>query len=405
VSFDPGATRADFPILATSVHGNALTYLDNAASAQKPLVVLDRMRRFMLSEYSNVHRGIHHLANVATEAYEGAREILRRFLNAAHREEIIFTKSVTDAINLVASSLGQRLVPGDEVIVSVMEHHSNIIPWHFLRERRGINLKWVPVSEQGSFLFDEFLKLLTPGTKIVALTHMSNVLGTVPPVRNIIRAAHEVGALVLLDGAQAAVHCPVDVQDLDVDFYGVTGHKLYGPTGVGVLYGKLNLLKDMPPFLGGGEMVKEMSLGEAIYEDPPYRFEAGTPPIVEAVGLGAAVSYLEGLGRDEVFAHESEIFAYAYDALKDIPGLRIYGQAENKGAIISFNLSGTNAYDVAAILDRCGVAVRAGTHCAQPLLTFFDTKATCRASFALYNTRDEVDRLVDAVLKARSLLN
>lgn len=398
--YDVDAYRRDFPILSLTVHGHPLTYLDNGASAQKPQVVIDRMNRLMTTEYANVHRGLHYLANAATEAFEEAREIVRAFLNARHLDEIIFTKSITEAANLVASSLGQSIGEGDEIVLSVMEHHSNIVPWHFLRERKGAVIRWAPVDDEGNFLLDEFAKLLGPRTKVVAITHMSNVLGTVTPIKEIVRLAHEVGAKVFVDGAQAAVHLPVDVQDIDADFYGITGHKLYGPTGIGVLYGKRDLLAVMPPFLGGGEMIREVDYDTVTYGEPPHRFEAGTPPIIEAAGLGAALTYIDSIGRERIAAHEESLRDYAHERLARINSLRIYGQARNKGAIVAFNLEGAHAHDVATILDRYGVAVRAGTHCAQPLLKRFETTATCRASFALYNTREEVDRLAEALQKA-----
>ncbi len=404
-SYDVEQVRADFPALAMEVHGHPLTYLDNAASAQKPVQVLDRIRRAYESEYSNVHRGLHFLANAMTEAYEGARESARRFLNAASLDEIIFTRSGTGSVNLVANSLGQSIQPGDEIVLSIMEHHSNIVPWTFLRDRKGAVIKWAPVHEDGSFDFEAFEQLLTPRTKIVAVTHMSNVLGTVTPIKRIIQAAHHVGAKVLVDGCQAAVHLPVDVRDLDADFYVVTGHKLYGPTGIGLLYGKRHLLAEMPPYEGGGEMIREVEETRVTYAEPPHRFEAGTPPIVQAVGLGAALDYMDLIGRERIAAHEHAISAYAHEQLGAMNSLRIIGTAADKGAIISFEMKGAHPHDVATIIDRYGVAVRAGTHCAQPLLARYGTTATCRASFALYNTRSDVDRLAAALLKAQDLFS
>jgi cysteine desulfurase/selenocysteine lyase len=401
-AYDLAAVRADFPILATTVYGHPLTYLDNGASAQKPKAVIERMVRLMESEYANVHRGLHYLANASTEAYEGARETVRRFVNAASSDEIVFTKSITEAINLVATSLGQSIEAGDEIVLSILEHHSNIVPWHFLRERKGAVIKWAPVADDGSFLLEEYVKLLGPRTKVVAITQMSNVTGTVTPVAEIVAAAHAVGAKVFVDGAQGAVHLPIDVQALDVDFYGITGHKLYGPTGIGALYGKRDLLAAMPPYLGGGEMIRDVTEDRVTYGEPPYRFEAGTPPIVEAAGLAAALDYIEGLGRAAIAAHEAELRDYAMARLKEINSLTIYGEAPNKGAIVAFNLAGAHAHDVATVLDRYGIAVRAGSHCAQPLLARYGQVATCRASFALYNTVDEIDRLVDGLRKAQS---
>ncbi len=404
-SYDLEAVRADFPALSLEVNGHPLSYLDNAASAQKPRQVLDRMRQAYESEYSNVHRGLHYLANAATEGFEAARETVRAFLNAGSIDEIIFTRGGTGSINLVANSFGQSIQPGDEIVLSIMEHHSNIVPWHFLRERKGAVIKWAPVTEDGAFDFAAFEQLLTPKTKIVAVTQMSNVLGTVTPVKEIARAAHAVGAKVLVDGCQSAVHMPVDVRDLDVDFYAVTGHKLYGPTGIGVLYGKLDLLAEMPPYEGGGEMIREVSEERVTYAAPPHRFEAGTPPIVQAIGLGAALDYMTSLGRERIAVHEHELSLYAHEKLGAMNSLRIIGTAAGKGAIVSFEMKGAHPHDVATILDRYGVAVRAGTHCAQPLLARYGVTATCRASLALYNSRADVDRLAQALLKAQDLFS
>ena len=396
--------REDFPILATKVYGKPLVYLDNAASAQKPKEVVERMLHATYHEYANVHRGLHYLANAATDAYEAARESLRAFLNAGAASEIVFTKSATEAINLVAASFGEAYIKeGDEIVLSIMEHHANIVPWHFLRERRGAVLKWVDIDDEGNFLLDAFEQALTAKTKIVALTHLSNVLGTVTPVKEIVRIAHERGIPVLIDGSQGAVHLDVDVVDLDVDFYCLTGHKLYGPTGIGALYGKKEWLEKLPPFLGGGEMIDEVTKDRVTYNDPPHRFEAGTPPIVQAIGLGAAVNYVRRIGRARIHAHELGLSNYAHERLSRINALRVFGHAKGKGAIISFNMDGAHAHDVATVLDRCGVAVRAGTHCAQPLLSRFGVTSTCRASFALYNTFEEVDKLGLALIKAEGL--
>ncbi len=401
--YDVARVRADFPILAKEVYGKPLVYLDNAASAQKPVQVLDRMRYAYENEYSNVHRGLHYLANAMTEAYEEARERCRAFLNAGSLDEVIFTRSVTGAINLVASSLGQSIGEGDEIILSIMEHHSNIVPWNYLRERKGAVIRWVPLLEDGSFDMEAYKALLSPRTRVVAVTHMSNVLGTVTPLKEIARLAHEVGAVVVADGAQAAVHMPVDVQDLGVDFYGVTGHKLYGPTGIGLLYGKINRLRALPPYEGGGEMIRTVTEDGVTYGEPPHRFEAGTPPIVQAIGLGAALAYMESLGRERIAAHEAALGAYAKERLSRINSIRIYGDAPGKGAIVAFDMKGAHPHDIATVIDRAGVAVRAGTHCAMPLLGRYGVTATCRASFALYNTREEVDRLADALAKAQDL--
>ena len=402
--YDVMKLREDFPILATKVYGKPLVYLDNAASAQKPRAVIERLTYAYEHEYSNVHRGLHYLANAATEGFEGAREKTRAFLNAGSTEEIIFTRGATEAINLVASSFGlAHIGEGDEIILSTMEHHSNIVPWHFLRERKGAVLKWIDVDDDGLFSLDSFEKLITPRTKIVAITHMSNVLGTIAPVKEMIRIAHAHNVAVLVDGSQGAVHLDVDVQDLDADFYVFTGHKVYGPTGIGVLYGKRKWLENLPPYAGGGEMIGEVTRERITYNTPPHRFEAGTPPIVQAIGLGAALDYMQGVGRARIRAHEADITAYAHERLGDIKSLRIFGHATDKGAIVSFEMKGAHAHDVATVIDRQGVAVRAGTHCAQPLLAHFGVTSTCRASFALYSTREEVDVLAQALIKAESL--
>ena len=401
-SYDVRRVREDFPILAMQVYGKPLVYLDNAASAQKPKAVLDRLTQAYTSEYSNVHRGLHYLANAATEGYEGAREKVAGFLNARRSDEIIFTRGATEAINLVAQTFGrERIGPGDEIVLSIMEHHANIVPWHFLRERQGAVIKWAPVDDEGNFLIDEFEKLLTDRTKMVAITQMSNVLGTVVPVKDVVRIAHARGIPVLVDGAQSSVHLDVDVQDIDCDFYIITGHKLYGPTGIGALYGKHEHLAAMPPFNGGGEMIREVHRDYITYGQPPHRFEAGTPAIVQAIGLGAAIDYIDSIGKSRVRAHESALLTYAQEKLGEINSLRIIGTAAEKGAILSFEMKSAHAHDFATVLDRAGVAVRAGTHCAMPLLERFGVTATCRASFALYNTHEEVDALAQALTKAQ----
>jgi cysteine desulfurase/selenocysteine lyase len=402
-AYDLNRIRADFPILGMQVYGKPLVYLDNAASAQKPQVVLDRIQQAYTSEYANVHRGLHFLANAATEAYEGAREKVRSFLNAARSEEIIFTRNATESINLVANSLGQSIKAGDEIVLSIMEHHSNIVPWHFLRERQGAVIKWAPVDEEGNFLLDEFEKLLSPRTKIVAITQMSNVLGTQVPIKAVVKLAHDRGIPVLVDGAQGAIHLDVDVRDLDCDFYAFTGHKLYGPTGIGVLYGKYDLLAAMPPFNGGGEMIREVFEAGATYGEPPHRFEAGTPPIVQAIGLGAAIDYVNSIGKARIRAHESGLVGYAHERLRALNSIRIFGHAKDKGPIVAFEMKGAHPHDVATIIDRAGVAVRAGTHCVMPLLARYGVTATCRASFGLYNTREEVDSLARALVKAQEI--
>ncbi len=400
-SFDVERLRADFPILFRDIYGKPLVYLDSAASAQKPRQVIEAMDHALRFDYSNVHRGIHYLSNTATQHYEDARETVRCFLNARSPEEIIFTKNVTEAVNLVALSWGQaNIQPGDEIVLSIMEHHSNIVPWNFLRERKGAVLKWAPIADNGEFLMEEFEALLSPRTKMVALTHMSNVLGTLVPIKEVVRIAHSRGIPVFVDGAQAAVHMAVDVQDLDCDFYGVTGHKLYGPTGIGVLYGKKALLDRMPPFLGGGSMIEEVTVDRITYGEVPTRFEAGTPPIVEAIGLAAGLNYMMQVGRAEIAAHEAEVGAYAHDRLGEFNWLKIHGTAPGKGAIVSFTMDGLHPHDISTIVDRSGVAIRAGHHCAQPLMERLGVAATCRASFGLYNTKAEVDVLADALIKA-----
>ncbi len=401
LDFDVAALRTDFPILFREVHGKPLVYLDSAASAQKPKQVLEAMDQCLGFDYANVHRGIHYLSNTATQHYEDARETVRRFLGASTAEEIVFTKNMTEAANLVAYSYGlDHIQAGDEIVLSIMEHHSNIVPWHFLRERRGAVLKWVPISDRGEFLLDEFEALLGPRTKMVALTHMSNVLGTVVPIAEVIKIAHARGIPVFVDGAQAAVHMPVNVAELDCDFYAMTGHKLYGPTGIGVLYGKKALLGRLSPFLGGGAMIESVSVDQISYGGVPHRFEAGTPPIAEAIGLGAALTYMMEVGRDAIAAYEAELSAYANARLGEFNWLKIHGTMPDKGAIVSFTVDGLHPHDVATIVDRSGVAIRAGHHCAQPLMDRLGVPATCRASFALYNTTAEVDALADALVKA-----
>jgi cysteine desulfurase/selenocysteine lyase len=401
--FDVARIRADFPILFREVYGKPLVYLDNAASAQKPRSVIDTMDHAYRFEYANVHRGLHYLSNTATQHFEDARESVRRFLNAGSVDEIIFTKNATAAINLVADSFADKIGAGDEIVLSILEHHSNIVPWHFHRERQGAVLKWAPIADNGELLLDEFERLLTPRTKIVAITHMSNVTGTLVPVREIIRLAHERGIPVLVDGSQAAVHLPVDVRELDADFYVFTGHKTYGPTGIGVLYGKQALLDAMRPYQGGGGMIEHVAVDRITYGKTPHKFEAGTPPIVEAIGLGHALNYMMQVGRDQIARHEAELLAYAQAQMAELPWLKIYGTAPAKGGIVSFNIDGLHAHDIATVIDRSGVAVRAGHHCAQPLMERLGVTAVCRASFAMYNTKEEVDALVAALKRAHEL--
>jgi cysteine desulfurase/selenocysteine lyase len=403
-SYDVAALRRDFPILSRQVHGKPLAYLDNAASAQKPNSVRRAMDDFMTAEYANVHRGVHFLSGAATERYEQARARVKRFLNAAHDDEIVFTKGGTEAINLVAASyLAPRIAAGDEIVLSVMEHHSNIVPWHFLRERHGAVLKWVEISDDGALDPADVARALGPRTKFVAISHMSNVLGTKTALGDIVRLAHERNIPVLADGCQGAVHGVADMQALDVDFYAVTGHKLYGPTGIGALYAKRAHLKAMRPFNGGGEMIREVTRANVTYAEPPMRFEAGTPPIVEAVGLAAALDYIDGVGREAIAAHETALMRQATERLHAMNGIRIFGETRDKGPIISFEAIGIHAHDLATILDREGVAVRGGHHCAQVLMDRFDVAGTARASFALYNTQEDVDALIAAVGEARKV--
>ncbi len=405
MSFDVGAARAQFPILSRQVNGKPLVYLDSAASAQKPRTVIEAMTRAMEHSYANVHRGLHTLANETTEAYEAARESARRLINAKSVSEIVFTKGATEAINLVASSFGQSLVAGDEIVISEMEHHANIIPWHFLRERAGIVLKFIPVTDDGRLDMAAFRALLGPHTRMVAVGHMSNVTGTVNPVAEIVADAHAAGALTLIDGCQAIVHQAVDVQALDADFYVFSGHKLYGPTGIGILHGKAERLAALPPYQGGGEMIGTVSLEDITYADPPHRFEAGTPPILEAIGLGAAIDWLEGFDRDAIAAHEHALYTRVKERLNGANWFTEIGTAPGKGAIFTFNVEGAHAHDIAQILDRYGVAVRAGTHCAEPLMRRFGVTSSARASFGLYNSLDEADAFVEALTKTRTFFS
>jgi cysteine desulfurase/selenocysteine lyase len=401
MSFDPYAARAQFPIFERQINGRPLVYLDSAASAQKPRAVIEAMSRQMATSYANVHRGLHTLANETTEAYEAARSKVARFLNAESPEEIVFTRGGTEAINLVAGSLGQRFVEGDEVVLTEMEHHSNIVPWHLLRERKGVVLRFARVAEDGSLDIEHLRSLIGPRTRIVAVTHMSNVLGTINPIKAIVETAHAAGVPVLVDGCQGAVHAAPDVQDLDCDFYAFTGHKLYGPTGIGALYGKASRLADMPPWQGGGEMIETVSQERITYAEPPARFEAGTPPIIEAIGLGVAIDWFTALDRNAVHAHERALYERTLEAINGANWFEICGRAPGKGAILTFTIEGAHAHDVAQILDRSGVAVRAGQHCAEPLMRRFGLTSTARASFALYNTDEDADALVAGLFKVR----
>jgi len=402
---DVERVRKDFPVLDQTVHGKPLVYLDNAATSQKPLAVIEAEERFYRHDCSNIHRGVHELSERATRSYEDARVTVQRFLNASDHKEIIFVRGATEAINLVASSFGRKSVSaGDEILITAMEHHSNIVPWQMLCEEKGAKLRVAPINDRGELLFDEFIKLLGPKTRLVSVVHVSNVLGTINPVREMIEAAHRKNIPVLLDGAQAAPHLAVDVQALDCDFYTFSGHKLYGPTGVGVLYGKANLLEAMPPYQGGGDMISSVTFEQTIYNSLPYKFEAGTPNIAAGIALGAAIDYLNGIGFENVAAYEDEVLAYATEAVSRVPGLKIIGTAERKAGVISFVMEGIHPHDVGTILDQEGIAVRTGHHCAQPLMERFGIPATTRASLAFYNTKGEVDSLVAGIHKVKELL-
>lgn len=397
--------RADFPILANvRPHGRPLVYLDNGASSQMPQQVIDRIVRYRQREHSNIHRGVHHLSQIATEAYEAARGKVQRYLNAAEEREIVFTSNVTDAINLVMHGYGRKFVgAGDEIVLTHLEHHANIVPWQMLCEEKGARLRVVPINDAGELLLDEYERLLSPRTKLVAITHVSNALGTVNPVKAMIATAHRHGVPVLVDGAQAVQHMTVDVCDLDADFYAFTGHKLFGPTGIGALYGKARLLEQMQPFKGGGDMILSVSFEKTTYNAIPHKFEAGTPPIAEAIGLGAAIDYVSAVGLDRIAAHEHALLEYATEAVAEIGGVRIYGTARDKAAIVSFNVGDVHPHDVGTILDHEGVAVRTGHHCAQPVMQRFGIAATARASFAFYNTFDDIDALAAAIRKVQKL--
>lgn len=399
--FDVARAREDFPILSRQINDKPLIYLDSGASAQKPNAVIDAMSHAMRHSYANVHRGLHRLANETTDAYEAGRESVARFIKA-DVNEIVFTKSATEAMNLIASSFGDRLKPGDVVLTTEMEHHANIVPWYMLAERKGVTLQYVPILDDGALDMAAFDAMLTDRVKIVAVTHMSNVLGTINPIADIIQKAHAVGAIAVIDGAQGIVHLDVDVKALDADFYVFSAHKLYGPTGLGVLYGKADILAAMPPYQGGGEMIARVTKEKITWNEPPHRFEAGTPAILEVIGLKAAIDWLQQFDRAEVVAHEHALYQRAYDRLTQINSLRVHGTAEGKGSILTFSLGQAHAHDVAQILDRYNVAVRAGTHCAEPLMTRLGVTSTVRASIALYNTEDEIDVLAEAVAKAQS---
>ena len=403
-ALDIAVLRAEFPILEREVHGKPLVYLDSAASAQKPRAVIDAMANAMEGAYANVHRGLHAMANETTSAFEAARATAAKFINAASSDEIVFTSGGTDAINLVAYSLGAgEIGEGDEIILSKMEHHSNIVPWHLLRERKGAVLKWLDISDDGEIDLDAYEALFSPRTKLVAISHMSNVLGLATPAKALAEIAHAHGVKILFDGCQGSVHGAVDVREIDCDFYVMTGHKLYGPTGVGVLYGKRAVLQQMPPYRGGGEMIDVVTMDAVTYNDPPHRFEAGTPPILEAIGLGAALTWIMDKGVDAIAAHEAALAEHAMAELRKLNFVRLYGQAAGKAPIIAFNVDGAHAHDVSTILDRSGVAVRAGHHCAQVLMNRLGVSATARASFAAYNTHDDVEALITGLHKTHEM--
>ena len=405
-SYDIESIRGDFPILLEKINGHPLAFLDSGASPQKPEAVLQRMEHMYRHEYANVHRGAYTLSQAATDHYENARQTVARYLNAASDEEIIFTRNVTSSINLVAHCYGRAFLnSGDEIIITHMEHHANIVPWQLLREAIGIELKVIPIDDAGNLMMDKFEELLSPRTRLVSVTHISNVLGTVLPVKEIIRLAHAHDARVLIDGAQGIMHSRVDVQDLDVDFYGFTGHKLYGPSGIGVLYGKRDILNSMPPYEGGGDMIDRVTFEKTTYRETPARFEAGTPAIVEAAGLAAAVEYVESIGIERIAAHEQSLLDYATARLSAIEGLRIYGEAEDKAGVISFTIEGVHPHDISTIIDSHGVAVRAGHHCAQPLMDRFDLAATARASLGMYNNKSDIDQLVEALEFAKDIFS
>ena len=400
-NFDAEKIRADFPLLQQSVNGHPLVYLDNGATSQKPQAVIDALVRYYTTENANVHRGVHTLSQQATDDYEAARAKIRQLLNAAHDHEIIFTRGATESINLVAQSYGrQNIGPGDEIIISNMEHHSNIVPWQMLCQEKNATLRVVPINDSGELLMDEYERMLSPRTKLVAITHVSNALGTIQPAAQIVALARAHGALTLLDGAQAIPHLPIDVRQLDCDFYAFSGHKLYGPTGTGALYGKTEILDDMPPVYGGGEMIKSVTFEHTTYNDLPYKFEAGTPNIAGAIGLGAAIDYLQNIGYDAIAAHEHQLLQYGAQALQSIGGLRIIGDSPHKAGILSFVIDNIHPHDIGTILDTQGIAIRTGHHCAQPVMQRFQIPATARASLAIYNTKADLDALARAIDRA-----
>ena len=405
-TFDVERIRADFPVLQTTVNGKPLIYLDNSASSQVPQVVIERGSTYLREEHSNIHRGVHYLSQKATTAYEGAREKIKRFINARDSRECVFVRGATEGINLVMHSYGRKFIgAGDEIIISAMEHHANIVPWQMLCEEKGAVLRVIPMNDAGELLLDEYDGMLNERTKMVALIHVSNALGTINPILEMIAQAHKYGVPVLIDGAQAAPHMPVDVQDLDCDFYTFSGHKMFGPTGSGALYGKLELLETMNPFQGGGDMIKTVTFEKSTYADPPTRFEAGTPAIASQIGLGAAIDYLDSIGRERAAAHEAELLRYATERVSAIEGVRIIGTAKNKASVLSFIIDDIHPHDIGTILDQEGIAVRAGHHCAQPVMQRFKIPATARASFAFYNTKEEVDVLARTIERVIEIFN
>jgi cysteine desulfurase/selenocysteine lyase len=404
--FDVDKIREDFPVLKQRIHGKPLVYLDSAATAQKPFAVIDAIRKFHEVDCANIHRGVHELSQRSTAAYEETRSKAKRFLNARAKNELIFVRGTTEGINLVASSWGRKNVkPGDEIVISTLEHHSNIVPWQMLCEEKGARLRVIPVDDRGELLLEEYEKLLGPRTRMVAVGHVSNALGTINPVRQIVEMAHRAGALALIDGAQAAPHMKIDVQALDADFYAFSGHKVIGPTGIGILYGKARLLNAMPPYQGGGDMIKSVTFEKTIYADLPYKFEAGTPNIAGGIGLGAAFDYVTHIGLDKIAAYEHELLVYGAEALSRIPGLRIVGTAREKAAVLSFVIDGIHPHDIGTVLDRQGIAVRTGHHCAQPVMDRFGVPATTRASLAFYNTFAEIDALAAGLAKVKEIFS
>lgn len=402
--FDVNTVRKDFPTLNQEVYGKPLIYLDNGATAQKPQIVIDAIQHYYEFENANIHRGVHYLSQVATEKYEQARKTIQAYINAKHEEEVIFTKGTTDSINLVAFSLGETLIEGDEIIISEMEHHSNIVPWQMLCERKGLKLKVIPINDKGELQMEEFHKLLTDRTKLVSITHISNTLGTINPVKEIIDAAHDKGSYVLIDGAQSIQHMKVDMQELDCDFYAFSGHKVFGPTGVGVLYGKKDVLNSMPPYQGGGDMIAKVTFEKTTYNELPFKFEAGTPNIIGGIALGTAFEYLNSLNLNELTQYEEELGKYAQSELEQIEGVKIIGKADHKISVISFVIDGIHPFDLGTLLDKQGIAVRTGHHCTQPLMDRFNIPGTIRASFAFYNTKEEVDSFIKATKRAIAML-